>query len=64
MLNFIAVIATEVSESKTLLVHAIPNQRFSNKEAAEKELRVKVWGSVGDYRKAKSSGWNIRFVMN
>jgi hypothetical protein len=60
---YIPVIATEVAESNTLFVHAIPNKQFSNKEAAEKHYGIKVWGSVGDYRKAKAAGWIIKFTQ-
>lgn len=59
---YIPVFATEVEESKTLVIHGIPNQRFGNKEAAEKHFSIKPWGSIDDYRRAKKNGWKIQFL--
>ena len=58
---FIPVFATQINESKTLIVHAMPNARFANKEEVAKHYHKMPWGSVSDYRIAKKNGWNIRF---
>jgi hypothetical protein len=60
MRTFIAVFATEVKETNTLVIHAIPNKNFANKEEAAQHYHMMPWGSISDYRKAKQT-MNIVF---
>lgn len=61
---YIPVFATEVKEENTLYIHGIPNQRFANKEEAEAHYKIKPWGSVQDYRIAKSNGVKIKHIIH
>jgi hypothetical protein len=58
---FIPVFATQINESKTLIVHAMPHKFFANKEEVAKHYHKMPWGSISDYRLLKKAGWNISF---
>lgn len=58
---YIPVFATEVAETRTLIVHAMPHKYFANKEEVAKHYHKMPWGSISDYRLLKKAGWNIRF---
>jgi hypothetical protein len=58
---FIPVFATPNNETRTLIIHAIPNVTFANKEEVFKHYHKMPWGSISDYRMAKKSGWIIKF---